>query len=218
MAHPLLSITDLHFAYHPAKPLLQGCTWQLEPAQRWLIAGPNGSGKSTLLRLLMGLLPWQQGLYHLAGRHITSAADHPWIWRQAGYLSQHADNHLFCPTVGDDCRFGPLNYGLSDKQAQARAEHYLCMLGIESLIDEPCSQLSGGQRQLAAIAAILCCEPAILLLDEPSNTLDSQASTGLQKALVSLPHAMVIISHDPSFTASVATHTADLIDGQLQPR
>lgn len=220
VASPFLSITELSFAYPGAAPLLVDAALSMEADERLLLSGPNASGKSTFLRLLMGIVTPTTATYAVAGRRVGGRGDYPWLRRQLGYCSQQAEDHLFCPTVGDDCRFGPLNYGLGIACAQQRSEHYLALLGLSEAIDVPPSHLSGGQVQLAALAAVMACEPQLLLLDEPSSALDEAGRERLCSAL-SAWHASgrgyLVVSHDAQLVAALPSRHMHLSAGQLHP-
>ena len=211
-----LVLSEACFAYPGAEPLLHNINLSLQAGERVHISGENGRGKSTLLALLVGLEQWQQGSMDVNGRAITSQRDYPWLRRQIGLLSQEPRDHLFCPTLGDDCRFGPRNHGASSSEAEQRCSWWLSRLGLSAWVDRPPSHLSAGQAQLAALAAVACCQPSILLLDEPSSALDQQHCQLLIELLRDGPWTICFTSHDTALVETVATRRLRLGPNGLQ--
>ncbi|TVR12749.1 MAG: ABC transporter ATP-binding protein [Planctomycetota bacterium] len=210
-----LQLEDASFAYAQSPPLLSSITLSLEPGERVHLRGDNGSGKSTLLNLLVGLRPWQQGRMLVNGRPISHTSDYPWLRQQVGFLSQEPRDHLFCPSVGDDCRFGPHNYGISHEETEQRCCWWLARVGLAGHHATPPSHLSAGQAQLAALAAVCCCHPSILLLDEPSSDLDQQHRDILIETLRQGPWTLCFTSHDPALVEAITTRTITIVDGKL---
>lgn len=135
---------------------------------------------------------------------------------RAGLLFQDADDQLFCPTVGEDVAFGPLNLGRSRAQARALVSQTLARVGLSGFEDRVTHKLSGGQKRLVTLAAVLAMEPQLLLLDEPSNALDEDARERLLAILAELPQAMVIISHDQDLVDRLATRRVVLKQGRAE--
>lgn len=199
----------------PSVPILDGVTFSLFHGERLAIAGANGAGKSTLLHSLLGLRPRHQGRIEIFGLPRLSEADFQEIRPQVGLLFQDADDQLFCPTVGEDLAFGPLNLGLSRQEAQQRGEDALRLVGLPlSFAQRSPHRLSGGEKKLVALATVLALHPQILLLDEPTNALDTAARLRLQEVLTSLPQAMILVSHDHDFARHIATRHARLEQGR----
>lgn len=121
-----------------------------------------------------------------------------------GFLLQDPEDQLFCPTLFDDVLFGPLNMGLSKDEAFTKAWQVLKMLNIEDLAHKPPYALSGGQKRLGALAAVLAMDPELLLLDEPSNGLDEEAWKNLIFILRNIDKAIVIASHDTNFWSTLS--------------
>ncbi|TVR45052.1 MAG: ATP-binding cassette domain-containing protein [Planctomycetota bacterium] len=216
MADCALSLIDCHFAYEANKPLLQGLCLEAASGARIGIGGDNGCGKSTLLRLLLGLGPWPLPppcRYEVFQRRLYHKSDLPWLRRQIGFLSQHAEDHLFCPLVIDDVCFGPLHQGLPPEVSHERARTWLQHWGISDLSECPSTHLSGGQSQLAALAAICACQPKILILDEPSSALDARGRELLVQGLQGLDMTLIIASHDQDLLEEVCHQQYRLLHG-----
>jgi len=165
---------------------------------------------------MLGRRPPRAGTGTAFGAERRREADFHEVRASAGLLFQDPDDQLFCPTVAEDVAFGPLNLGLSRTEARARVAVALNRVGLAGFEDRVTHKLSGGEKRLAALAAVLAMDPQVLLLDEPSNALDRNARERLIAILDSLPQAMVIISHDSDLVDRLATRRVILRDGMLE--
>ena len=102
---PLLSLSDVSFAYEPGRPVLTGVDLELAPSERVGLVGPNGSGKSTILALIVGLLRPSSGEIKIFGKRRSTEADFREIRGRVGLLFQDSDDQLFCPTAARTSRF-----------------------------------------------------------------------------------------------------------------
>ncbi len=189
----------------------------LAPGERLALVGANGAGKTTLLRTLVGLEPVASGRLTAFGTARRVEADFREVRIRAGYLFQDPDDQLFSPTVIEDVAFGPLNLGLTQAAAVARAEATLDRLGLAPLARRITHRLSGGEKRLVSLATVLAMEPQVLLLDEPTNALDETHLARLIEILAGLDMAMVIVSHDRVFLEKLATRAVLLRDGRVIP-
>nr|WP_321463659.1 ABC transporter ATP-binding protein [uncultured Cohaesibacter sp.] len=211
----LLETSDLCYAYHGSAPCVNGATLALSAGERLGLVGSNGAGKSTLLHLLVGLYKAQSGAISAFGRTYASEEDFMLLRRRVGLVFQDPDDQLFCPTVEEDIAFGPLNLGYSRNDARVIVEETLDLLGLLPLKDRVTHRLSGGQKRLVALATVIAMKPDILLLDEPTNDLDEATRSRLVEILLSLPQAMIIVSHDRAFREQVITRTVTMEDGRV---
>jgi cobalt/nickel transport system ATP-binding protein len=207
--------TGLVFGYPGHPHVLNGVDLSLASGERLCLTGPNGAGKSTLLLILMGLLKPEAGRVIAFGRERREERDFHDVWRQAGFVFQDPDDQLFCPTVAEDIAFGPLNLGKSKAEAAAVVEEVLTRLELGHLRERITHKLSGGEKRLVTLAAVLAMEPQVLLLDEPTNGLDEPTCERVTDILNDLPQAMIIVSHDPHFRRKVETRSARLVAGKL---
>lgn len=204
MNTPLLALEQLSFGY-PGHPVLQAVDLALHPGERLALVGDNGAGKSTLLQLLVGLHRPQLGRVVAFGRERRREAEFREVRARVGLLFQDPDDQLFCPTVLEDCAFGPLNLGRPPEEARAIALRTLEMLGLQHLAERVTHKLSGGEKRLVSLATVLAMEPQVLLLDEPTNGLDNATERRLIEHLEGLPQAMIFVSHDHRFVQRLAT-------------
>jgi energy-coupling factor transport system ATP-binding protein len=173
---PFIETRELEHAY----PLedggrvvaLRGVNLAVERGEFVALVGPNGSGKSTLARHLNGLLMPTAGQVRVEGL-LTSDARNLWAVRQrVGMVFQNPDNQLVASTVEEDVAFGPENQALPPAEIRRRVDEALDAVGLAEYRTHPPQMLSGGQKQLVAIAGALATRPACIVFDEPTSMLD----------------------------------------------
>ena len=158
------------------------------------VIGANGSGKSSLIRLINGLLMPSSGQVLVDG--LDTRLDVMDIRRKVGFVFQNPDNQIVFPVVHEDIAFG-LKHRLTDPQLRiARARDALAQLSISHLFDRVTHSLSGGERQLVALTAVLATEPEILVFDEPTTQLDLRMRNQFERILLDLPQSSIVVSHD----------------------
>lgn len=157
------------------RPLLRDLSLHIAPGERVVVLGVNGCGKTTLLKLLDGLLWADAGRVSYDGHPLDRAALEDAGFRrrfrgEVALLFQNVDAMLFNPTVKDEIAFGPRQLGMAD--ADARAATWAGVFGADAWMDRPPFELSGGEKKRVALAALMAIEPKVLLLDEPTASLD----------------------------------------------
>ena len=173
---PFIEVRGLEHAY-PLEggewvPALQGIDLTIEPGEFIALIGSNGSGKSTLARHLNGLLLPTAGEVWVDGL-LTSDPRHLWEVRQrVGMVFQNPENQLVASTVEEDVAFGPENLALPPDEIRRRVDEALTLVGLQGYSTHPPQMLSGGQKQLVAIAGVLAARPACVVFDEPTSMLD----------------------------------------------
>lgn len=197
------------------RPILDRVSLRLSLGERLALVGTNGAGKTTLLRTLVGLEQLRGGRLVAFGTERKTEKDFRMVRTRAGFLFQDPEDQLFSPTVIEDVAFGPLNLGVPPARAVARAEATLEGLDLAHLARRVTNRLSGGEKRLVALACILAMEPSVLLLDEPTNALDEAHLARLTEILAALDVTMVVVSHDRSFLATLATRAALVENGHL---
>ncbi|MGH7998403.1 MAG: energy-coupling factor ABC transporter ATP-binding protein [Brasilonema sp.] len=218
-----VAVQNLVYAYSNQEPVLQDISFTLNPVERVALMGSTGSGKSTLLENLIGLKQPLSGKIWINDIPVEPKTL-PQIRRNIGFSFQDANDQLFMPTILEDVTFGPRNYGVPPAIAIDKARHLLADFGLETYANRSAHELSGGQRRLAALAAILALEPTILILDEPTNGLDPAWRRHLAQVLLKLPVQVILIaSHDLNWLSKVTQRALVLssgriaIDSEIQP-
>jgi energy-coupling factor transport system ATP-binding protein len=153
-------------------PALRGIDLTIGPGEFVALIGSNGSGKSTLARHFNGLLLPTMGEVWVDGL-LTSDLRHLWEVRQrVGMVFQNPENQLVASTVEEDVAFGPENLALPPDEIRQRVDEALALVGLQDYSTHPPQMLSGGQKQLVAIAGVLAARPACVVFDEPTSMLD----------------------------------------------
>jgi len=199
----VIDIRNLRYRYPDGTQALDGIDFHLDAGECVALLGANGSGKTTFLLHLNGLLEGG-GDVEICGMPVSKATL-PAIRAKVGLVFQDSDEQLFMPTVLEDVAFGPLNLGASPQDAMARAEKALEQVGLpHAAIHKAPYHLSSGEKRRAAIAGVLAMEPEVLVLDEPTTSLDPPGQRGLVKLLRDLPLAKLLATHDVGFARSLA--------------
>jgi cobalt/nickel transport system ATP-binding protein len=211
----LIELKDICFGYQSGRLVLDHLDFQFHSGDRLGLIAPNGSGKTTLLHLILGLNKPNSGSIVLFGQDAVDAADFKEARRRIGLLFQDPDDQLFSPTVIEDVAFGPLNLGKSREEAIEIARQTLEKLGLEGFEDRVTFKLSGGEKRLVSLATVLAMTPEVLLLDEPLNGLDSDASSRFLEIISDLDISYIMISHDIDFLLSLSTRICTIINGKI---
>ena len=177
------------------------------------LIGANGAGKSTLMKALLGLVS-AEGEILVDGVKVDRGTLGE-VRRKLGYVLQNSDNQMFMPTVYEDMLFGPMNYGLSREEAEARADAALGKLGIAELKHRHNHRLSGGEKRMAAIATILAMEPEAVLMDEPTSALDPYNRRLVIGSIREMGQTRLIASHDLDMILETCERVILLSGGQV---
>ena len=184
----LLDVRNLTYCHDDGTKALDDVSLQLEEGENLALLGPNGSGKTTFLLNVNGTLNGS-GTIRVTGLEVTKQ-NLLEIRRRVGIVFQNADEQLFMPTVLEDVMFGPLNLGWSAAEAERRAVQTLRNVGISGdLLRRPPFNLSAGEKRRVALAGVLVMEPQLLLLDEPTTSLDPPGQRALLELIESLAAA-----------------------------
>ncbi|MNL16611.1 Biotin transport ATP-binding protein BioM [compost metagenome] len=132
-----------------------------------------------------------------------------------GFIFQNPQNQIILPIIRDDVAFGLKRLGIGKTETETRVKAVLARLGIAHLEERRAHELSGGELQLAALAALLVTEPQILILDEPTNQLDLKNRAIVEKTMAALSQALVVITHDlpllSGFDRVLVFHEGELV-------
>ncbi|MCW0980189.1 energy-coupling factor ABC transporter ATP-binding protein [Agrobacterium sp. BT-220-3] len=158
------------------------------------VIGLNGSGKTTFARLVNGLNKPTEGKVSVNG--LDTVKDAKAVLQTVGFIFQNPQNQIILPIIRDDVAFGLKRLGLNKMETETRVKAVLARLGISHLEERRAHELSGGELQLSALAALLVTDPQILILDEPTNQLDLKNRAIVEKTMAALSQALVVITHD----------------------
>ena len=158
------------------------------------VAGANGSGKSTFARLLNGLLIPDEGRVKVDG--IDSREDVKALRRRVGFVFQNPDNQIVFPVVEEDIAFGLKNAKIPKHEIPLRVEAVLERYRLGHLRDQATHLLSGGEKQMLALAAVLVMEPRYVVLDEPMTLLDLRNKRLVLKVIRGIDQSIVLVTHE----------------------
>ena len=190
----MIEFQNVSFSYEKGRPVLNDLSFRIGDGESVGLIGANGAGTSTVMTVLLGLLPCE-GKVLVDGVEVGRGTLYE-VRRKLGFVLQNSDHQMFMPTVYEDLIFGPLNYGASRVEAEARADAALERLGIPELKHRHNHKLSGGEKRMAAIATILAMEPEAILMDEPTAALDPYNRRLVIRIIRSLAQTKLITSHD----------------------
>lgn len=209
--------------HYGATPALQDISFKVSEGECVLITGPSGCGKSTLARVLCGLIPHAipakiQGQICVAGLNVLTQPI-PEIAQRVGIVFQRPTSQLFHLRVKDEVAFGLRNLGLDEKEVQQRTEWALRTTGLYDLRNERPLTLSGGQKQCLAIAAALAMRTPLLVLDEPTASLDVPNTRRVIETLTRLRTdygmTIILIEHRLAEAAQLAERAILMDNGRI---
>jgi cobalt/nickel transport system ATP-binding protein len=212
-----IEITDLKYRYHDGTEALRGISFGIASGECVALLGPNGSGKSTLLLHLNGILPEKLssgGAVKISGEALAPE-NLGKIRRQIGLVFQDPDDQLFCPTMAEDVAFGPQQLGLSEADISARVKKSLAQVGLAGFEHRSTHHLSHGEKRRACLAGVLACEPAVLVLDEPTSDLDPRGRREFKALLREIPATKLIATHDLELAVELCARAIILDQGQI---
>ncbi len=212
-----IEINQLRYRYHDGTAALRGVSLRVAPGECVALLGPNGSGKSTLLLHLNGILPEKiagDGTVNIFGEPVSPDRLEK-IRRQVGMVFQDPDDQLFCPTVTEDVAFGPRQLGLTEAEVSARVEKSLAQVGLAGFGRRATHHLSHGEKRRACLAGVLACEPAVLVLDEPTSDLDPRGRREFKALLRQIPATKLIATHDLELAVELCARAIVLDRGEV---
>lgn len=200
----MIELKNIKFGYSE-RPMFDNFSLCAKNGECTAIVGSNGAGKSTLLKIMCGVLRPEEGQVFLDNQN---------LWRRRiirapkivkghasmiGYVMQRCEDQLFAETVAKDIEFGPKNLGFSDEEIKEAVDKWIQFFEIEKLKDKSPFKISGGQQRLCAIAGVLAMNTPNVCFDEPTSSLDEDATRKVHEAINLLKEegkAIVLVSHD----------------------
>jgi cobalt/nickel transport system ATP-binding protein len=215
MGPPVIELCDVSYSYPDGTVALRGVDLSVRAGERVAIVGSNGSGKSSLLSVAGGLADPAAGRV----RFFDATEDPEAVRDRVGVLLQNPDDYLFNGSVREDILYGPAQFGVDPDRATRRLADLADRLALEDLLDRAPFQLSGGEKQRAALACVLSFEPDVLLLDEPVSSVDRQNQRRMLEVLTQYrcrhDATVVVATPDLSLVPSMADRTVLLDDGRV---
>jgi biotin transport system ATP-binding protein len=178
---------------------LKDVSFQVDEGAYIGLIGPNGCGKTTLLKHLNGLLLPAEGKVCVDGLYTQDSGALQEIRQRVGMIFQNPDNQIVGMSVEEDVAFGPGNLNLPPDEIRHRVQSALSTVGLEAYAKRPPHTLSGGEKQLVAIAGVLAMNPSYIALDEPTSFLDPSGRKNVLDVIQTLNAqgiAMIHVTHN----------------------
>ncbi len=221
----LLRLEHIHFQYEEKYIALKDVSVKLHKGERIAVLGNNGAGKSTFFLCCNGVIRPQRGKIFLKEKEISKSKKDILSLRQTiGLVFQEPDSQIIAGTVESEVSFGPMNLQLSREEVASRVMKSLKRMNLERYQNHAPQYLSGGEKKRVSIADILAMQPEMILLDEPTASLDPENVEILERTLNDLSLAgitLVVSTHDVDFAYRFATraivfsHGEVIADGEL---
>jgi len=199
---PLIQFKDVTFSYadneETRAPALSGCSFSIFPGEFVALVGHNSSGKSTLAKLSNGLIRPNFGEVISVDRSTADEKVLVDIRKNIGLVFQNPDNQAVATIVEDDVAFGPENLNLPQPEIRERVDQALEAVDMTNRNTSILANLSGGQKQLVAIAGVLALRPRMIILDEATSLLDPKGRKKVLKQIINLNQrgiGIVMITH-----------------------
>jgi cobalt/nickel transport system ATP-binding protein len=201
----LFKLENLTHEYSDGTLALDDITVTFDRAECIALLGANGSGKTTLLNHLNGILKPTHGRILFDNNPIQyDSKSLLELRKRVGFVFQDPNDQLFAPTVKQDVAFGPLNLGYTPEHVKKIVDEALTTVGMTEYADKPPHFLSGGQKKRVALAGVLAMQPEIIIMDEPTSSLDPIATSAIL-------HLLLKLNKEKGLTLLLATHDVDMV-------
>jgi ABC-type polar amino acid transport system ATPase subunit len=219
---PVLRIADLHLR-RAARPILVGVTLDVHPGEFVAMMGPSGSGKTTVLRVIAGLERFEKGRVNVDGVVLDGGGPTPvptlrQLRRKVGMVFQFHCLFEHLSALDNICLAPVHAHHVTRDNAERRARDLLAAFGVQHRFNALPRELSGGEAQRVAIARALAVDPPLLLMDEPTASLDPirRAELGeLLRGLLAQGRTLIVATHDEEFARESATRIVRMADGVI---
>lgn len=215
----ILETKNLNFKYQDGTMALNNISLKLEKGKKISFLGVNGSGKSTLFLNFNGVLKPSSGKVFYSGKEIKyKAASLNALRKNVGIVFQDPDNQLFSASVYQEVSFGPMNLKLEEAEVRRRVDDALINTGMAQFKDKAVHFLSYGQKKRVAIADIIAMNPEIIILDEPTSSLDPKHSKQIVEIFDELNEkgmTIILSTHDVELAYSWSDYIFVMKDGEI---
>ncbi len=217
MTIPVLSTQALVAGYERDLPIVRGIDFSIEAGELVVVLGPNGAGKSTLVKAIAGLVPVHSGSVHLGDRDVTAVAAHEKIRQGLAFVPQ-TENIFTTLTIHENLLVAA---SILRKEARNRriADLYRMFPDLAGRPSLKAGQLSGGQRQMLAVARALIIEPSVLILDEPSAGLSPKVAADVFRTLKAINETgvtIILVEQNVKAALAIGHRGVVLVDGKLR--
>lgn len=213
----MIECFGVRYKYPDGNQALDGINLRIENGEFLGILGENGAGKTTLAKCINGLLKPQSGKIFIDGEDSNkfSVAQ---LSKKIGFVFQNSDHQIFAQTVEDEIKFGLKNLEFPEDEIEEKYNYIIKELNLEQYEDVSPFDLSGGERKRVALASILCLDPSILIMDEPTAAQDGRQKEYLVKLIEQLRtkgKTIIIITHDIEFASEYIPRIILMSNGKI---
>lgn len=213
----MIAFKGVSYSYLPESRVLNDVNLLIGDGELVAILGENGAGKTTLIKHINGLLKPTKGTVLVNGID-TKASTVATIAKSVGLVFQNPDHQLFAETVEKELSFALTNFGFPPEESREKVSWAMREFSLEGYKDRPPFMLSGGERKRLALASVLCYDPSIVILDEPTTGQDSRQKERLASLLKRLnadAKTVLIVTHDMEFVADFIPRTILISGGRV---
>jgi cobalt/nickel transport system ATP-binding protein len=214
---PVLRCEGVSFDFADGRTL-DNISLSVDRGELVVLCGPNGAGKTTLLKLFSGILSANEGKISLCG-HLLDRKSRSDAFQYVGMMAQDPNDQLFCTHVGEDIAYGPTNLGLPKEEIDRLVTTAMSLMEVSHLANRPIHRLSYGEMKRVGLAGLIAMQPPLLLLDEPSASLDPATTRHLVKLIKHLNshhgYTLIIVTHDINLASLLAKRVIILNDGHI---
>ena len=214
----LLRIENISYSYDGKVLALKSISVSFRAGERVVVLGSNGAGKSTFFLCCNGVLRPQSGKIFYNEKEISSKKDIYMLRQGVGLVFQDPDSQFIAGSVESEVSFGPVNLRLPTEEVLQRVDQSLEQMDISRYRDHAPQYLSGGEKKRVSIADILAMQPSIILIDEPTASLDTKNADMLEKTLDELSNkgiTIVVSTHDVNFAYKIAERAVVFAQGEV---
>ncbi|MBU5315708.1 energy-coupling factor ABC transporter ATP-binding protein [Clostridium bornimense] len=210
----ILDIEKVTYKYPDGYKAIKDISFKVKDGEKVGLIGANGAGKSTILQLIAGLYFCNEGKIVVDNMEVNKKTLKE-IRKGLGFVFQESDNQLFMNTVYEDIAFGLRSNKVSEEDININITDILNKLSIDKLKDKEIYKLSGGQKKIASIAGILVMKPKIILMDEPTSSLDPKSRRTVINIINSINKTFIIATHDLDMILDCCEKVIILQDGKV---
>jgi cobalt/nickel transport system ATP-binding protein len=201
----LFRAENLTHQYSDGTLALNDLSLTFDKGERIALLGTNGSGKTTLLNHFNGLLKPTSGTIYFEDKPLKYDSKSLLnLRKRVGFVFQDPNDQLFAPTVKQDVSFGPLNLGYTIETVKKLVNDALTTVGMTEYANKPPHFLSGGQKKRVALAGVLAMQPEVIIMDEPTSSLDPIATSDIL-------HLLLQLNKEKGISLVLATHDVDIV-------
>jgi len=201
----IFRLENVSHRYSDGTLALDDVSLEFERGERIALLGTNGSGKTTLLNHLNGILKPTSGNIYFEDKSLAYDAKSLLnLRKRVGFVFQDPNDQLFASSVKQDVAFGPLNLGYTPEHVKQLVDDALTTVGMTQFADKPPHFLSGGQKKRVALAGVLAMQPEVIIMDEPTSSLDPLAASDIL-------HLLLRLNKENGITLLLATHDVDIV-------